>query len=128
MRRICLFILACVFFFLAGPPATRAQSQSEMNQEAAEDLAAADRRLNELYQKLLKENAKDPVYVSNLREAQRAWLKFVEFHLKNVFPLKRGQNPRDVYGSIYPLDYAVSKTAHVEERIEQLKLLIGAPR
>jgi uncharacterized protein YecT (DUF1311 family) len=125
-----LFAVLLVFplTFGAWLQPVRAQSQSEMNQEAAEDLAAADRRLNELYQKLLKENAKDPVFVSNLREAQRAWLKFVEFHLKTVFPVKRGQNPRDVYGSIYPLDYAVSKTALVEERIEQLKLLIGAPR
>jgi uncharacterized protein YecT (DUF1311 family) len=128
MKPLFAVLLVFALTFGAWLPPVRAQSQSEMNQEAAEDLAAADRRLNELYQMLLKENAKDPVYVSNLREAQRVWLKFVEFHLKTVFPVKRGQNPRDVYGSIYPLDYAVSKTALVEERIEQLKLLIGAPR
>lgn len=103
----------------------RAQSQSEMNAQASEDLDKADQELNRLYKKILSARQADAKFCSDLREAQRAWLKYVDYHLKTCFPLDEGENPREVYGSIYPLDYATTKTALLQERIKQFKSLGG---
>jgi len=102
-----------------------AQSQMEMNATAAADLENADRELNALYQKLLKDNQDDPQFCRDLKEAQRAWLKFVEYHLKSSFPLKQGEDPRIVYGSIYPMEHALLQAELVRQRIAQLKQLSG---
>ncbi len=117
---MCKFLLP-VFAFLILAVSAPAQSQSEMNQEASENLAKADNALNQTYQKALAEHADEPQFCSDLTEAQRAWLKFVEFHMKTKFPLKEGENPREVYGSIYTLDFCTEKTSLIEARTEQLK-------
>lgn len=108
---------------LLGAMSASAQSQAEMNAEAAADLKKADARLNAVYQKLLKENADSPQFCSDLKEAQRAWLKFVDLHMKSAFPLEEGEDPRVVYGSIYPMDFALLKAQLTEERVAQLKAL-----
>jgi uncharacterized protein YecT (DUF1311 family) len=116
-----------VFFLavsLGWAAPVRAQSQGEMNATAAAELGTADAALNALYQKILADRAKNPGFCTDLREAQRAWLKFVDYHLKTVFPLKPGENPREVYGSMYSLDFAVMKTELIEQRVEQLKVLV----
>lgn len=110
---------------LATPVAVQAQSQMEMNASTLAELEKADRQLNALYGKLMKDNQDDTQYYSDLREAQRAWLKFVEFHMKVSFPLKEGEDPRVVYGSVYPADYSILKTGLIRERIAQLKQLAG---
>lgn len=100
------------------------QSQMAMNDEAAQDLKKADAELNRVYKKVLSQNSEDSRFCADLKEAQRAWVKFVEYHLKTVFPLKDGEDPRVVYGSIYPLDFAVAKTKLIEARTSQLKELL----
>lgn len=102
-----------------------AQSQAEMNAEAAADLEKADATLNGVYRKLLKDNSDSSQFCSDLKEAQRAWLKFVDFHMKSAFPLEEGEDPRVVYGSIFPMEYARLKARLTEERVAQLKALQG---
>lgn len=97
---------------------TFAQCQSEMNEMAHKELKKADAQLNKIYQELL--SAGDDEADKALREAQRTWLKFVELHIKYVFPLKKGENPRELYGSIYPLEYAMLKARLYTERIKLL--------
>ena len=55
-----------------------------------------------------------------MRETQRAWLKYVDLHLKYLFPLKDGENPRQIYGSAFSMDYALEKTDLFYTRIIQL--------
>lgn len=100
-----------------------AQSQAEMNRDAMERLEAADAKLNRAYQAAVKTHADDPQFLADLKEAQRAWLKYVEFHLKTVLPVKEGEDPRVVYGSMYPIDYSEAKLSLLESRIAQLKEL-----
>lgn len=101
-----------------------AQTQAEMNRDAAAQLEAADAKLNRAYQAVLKKYAADPELLSDLKEAQRAWLKYVEFHLKTVLPVKDGEDPRVVYGSMYPIDYSEAKIPLLESRTAQLKSLV----
>lgn len=111
--------IAFILAFIATTITCYAQSQAEMNEKARQEFEKTDALLNKVYQEVLKRGDKD----SNkaLREAQRAWLKFVDLHMDYVFPLKEGENPREVYGSIYHLEYAMIKTDLFKQRIEQLK-------
>lgn len=97
----------------------------EMREQAAEELATADAELNKLYQELLRKHAGDKTYITNLKDAQRSWLAFVELHIKTVYPIKEGENPGMVYGSMYAIDYAVTKAELIKQRIKQLQFLLG---
>ncbi|MDX2079508.1 MAG: lysozyme inhibitor LprI family protein [Terrimicrobiaceae bacterium] len=112
--------------FVILPPSTAwSQSQSEMNEMAQVSLEKADKRLNAVYQKLLSKRAGEKVFCDTLRMAQRAWLKFVDLHMQSVFPLSENENPHQVHGSMYPLDYAEEKRTLVEERTRQLESLLN---
>ena len=101
-----------------------AQSQIEMNATAEADLAAAHAKLNSLYKKVLSNNADDKQFYSDLKEAQRAWLKYMEFHVKTLFPLKEGEDPRFKYGSIYPMELATEQTEMIEARCKELSEML----
>ena len=122
-----IFTLFCIVIGLAFSTTVFAQSQSEMNSTAGASLEKADATLNRIYKKILAQHADNKQFCGDLKEAQRAWLKFVDFHLKTVFPLKENENPRQVYGSIYPLEFATTKTSLIEQRIEQLKDFVDNP-
>jgi len=117
MGKLLLSFFACIVLSVS----LHAQSQSEMNEEASDALEKADKVLNQTYQEVLADHSDDPEFCSDLKEAQRAWVKFVEFHMKTKFPLKEGEHPREVYGSIYTLDFCTEKTPLIEARTEQLK-------
>lgn len=104
--------------FLSG---AHAQPQRELNAIANAGLEKADKQLNSVYQKVLREHQGNPAFCRDLREAQRSWLRFVELHLKCSFPLREGEDPRMVYGSVYPMDYALLHTELVKQRIAQLE-------
>jgi uncharacterized protein YecT (DUF1311 family) len=95
-----------------------------MNEQSAARLGKVDTELNRVYQAVLKEHADDREFLADLKEAQRTWLHFVEFHLKTVFPLKKGERPAEVYGSSYPTEFAEEKITLIEQRTAQLKSLL----
>ena len=122
--------LALLFVFLSFSALTSegwAQTQWEMNDLACADLEKADKKLNAIYKRLISQNGDNPQARSDLKKAQQAWLKFVEFHMKTVFPLKDGENPRVLYGSIYPYEFATEKTFLFTQRIKQLEGLLNDP-
>ena len=112
------------FSLLASSISVQAQNQTEINRSAGTNLKKADIKLNLIYKKVLSQNATDKKFCSDLTEAQRAWIKFIEFHMKTVFPLKDGENAREVYGSIYAFEFATEKTSIIEQRIKQLESLL----
>ncbi|MFN6017019.1 MAG: lysozyme inhibitor LprI family protein [Verrucomicrobiota bacterium] len=109
---------------IGGIAETHAQSQAEMNATAEADLAAAHAKLNSLYKKVLSTNADDKQFCSDLKEAQRAWLKYMEFHVKTLFPVKEGEDPRSMYGSMYSLDVATEQTEMIEARCKELSEML----
>lgn len=123
MRYLTL-LLTTLSLLTSGIIVSHAQSQAEMNLTAAGELNDADAKLNSVYQRVLSKNADDKAFCADLKEAQRAWIKFVDFHMKTVFPLKEGESPRYVYGSIYPSEFAAEKIELFQQRIKQLESLL----
>jgi uncharacterized protein YecT (DUF1311 family) len=64
----------------------RAQTQAAMNQDACAQYKQADQALNATYTKVLKDYAKDPLFLAKLKQAQRAWITFRDAHLAARFP------------------------------------------
>src|SRR5688572_13093405 len=120
-----LLILSCVVFACLGsaPAPVLAQSQMELNMQSGKRLEKADAELNKLYQQVLAQRKDDPEFTAVLKESQRAWLKFVELHLNMMFFVKKGENPREVYGSMYAMEFAEAKTDLLTARMAQLRNL-----
>jgi uncharacterized protein YecT (DUF1311 family) len=123
MRNITL-LFTIAGLSIGGIAEIHAQSQIEMNATAEADLEAAHAKLNSLYKKVLSTNADDKQFCSDLKEAQRAWLKYMEFHVKTLFPLKEGEDPRFKYGSIYPMELATEQTEMIEARCKELSEML----
>lgn len=99
---------------LTGP--LFAQSQFEMNIQAQEDAAKADKVLNQVYKKVLASLDEDGVKL--LKESQRAWIAFRDAEAKFAEDEARG-------GSMAPLLYFGAVHRLTEERIKQLKDHLG---
>jgi len=79
-----VMLLACLLLGGAISRVAPAQQPQELYDEAAKAVAAADQRLNAAYGKLIddikKSNGQDraKMVIEQLRESQRAWLKYRE--------------------------------------------------
>lgn len=107
MKKI-IKIIAFIFIGFNGI----AQTQTEMNTNAADYYKAADKKMTLLYKEVMSSlNAEDK---NLLLEAQRNWVKFKESHCKSVENGFKG-------GSIQPLIYYTCLLEATEERIKQLQ-------
>lgn len=93
--------------------AVMAQSQQEMNQQAAADAAKADKELNQVYKEVLAAQV-DEEAVKLLKAAQKAWLAFRDAEARHAEDDARG-------GSMAPLLYYGRLCQLTEERTKQLK-------
>ncbi|WP_083912917.1 lysozyme inhibitor LprI family protein [Rubritalea marina] len=116
-------LLAFVCALLA--PAALAQTQREMNEEAAKYFQDADKKLNAAYSAVIASFGEDEGQKEALREAQRAWLKFTELHLKAVFYVPEGEDARTYFGSIHAMNYAFEKGDLYQQRAVLLNKMIG---
>jgi hypothetical protein len=48
----------------------------------------------------------------------------MEFHMKTLYPVKEGEDPRLVYGSMYSLDLAVEQTEMIKARSKELSNML----
>lgn len=84
-------------FMLFAQTALHAQTQLEMNMEAAAEAKKADAAMTALYKKLMA--TLDEKGKQLLLEAQRAWIKYKEAHCKSVANAYDG-------GSMQPMVYS----------------------
>lgn len=96
--------------------------QDEMNQCAADDFAKADQALNDTYQALLKKYKDNKPYLKQLKQAQRAWIKFRDAELAAMFACD--DEMRMCWGSMYPLLHLGAKQALTENRTKHLKIYL----
>lgn len=99
--------------------AARAQTQADMNQDACAQYKKTDQALNATYAKVLKDYAKDPLFLTKLKQAQRAWIAFRDAHLVARFPKADKQAE---YGSSYPTCRCAVLTGLTEQREKELKV------
>ena len=110
------FLSILIFSFaICFADSTFAQSQHEMNQEAAEDFEKADTALNAVYKKFIK--TLDEEGEKKLIAAQRAWIAFRDAQATFEADEARG-------GSMAPLLLHSTKRELTEERTKVLQKLL----
>ncbi|RYY47073.1 MAG: DUF1311 domain-containing protein [Chitinophagaceae bacterium] len=103
--------LLLLFFVAPGLSAT-AQTQLEMNQEAADSMKIADAEMTLLYRKAVAKQ--DAAGRKLLLDAQRKWIRYKEAHCKAV---------AQAYdkGSMQPMVFCHCITELTRERADKLK-------
>ena len=100
-------------------PSALAQTQAEMNQDACAQYKKADQALNAIYAKVLKDYAKDPLFLAKLKQAQRAWIAFRDADLSARFP--KADKPTED-GSACPTCRCAVLTELTEQREKELRV------
>ena len=91
------YVLSLVFCLICF--AGYSQTQSELNSIQYNQYKKADKKLNEVYQAILKEYKSDTEFIKNLRKSQRIWITFRNAEVKVKFP----DREEGYYGSIHPM-------------------------
>lgn len=81
--------LLASFLLLTGP--VQAQTQMQMNEAACQKWQQADKKLNVLYQQVLKLYASDATFIKAFKASQVVWLKFRDAQEEALFPTRPGQ-------------------------------------
>jgi len=100
------------------------QSQGEMNEDAIKGYQKADKELNTIYQKILKEYAEDTVFIKNFKSAQRLWVQFRDAEMKALYPDRED----GYYGSVLPMCWYTSITQLTDERAKTLNIWVTGVR
>lgn len=108
--------LALTLIVFAVSSTLVAQSQSEMNAQAARDAARADRELNKVYKEVLA--TLDDEGAKLLKASQRAWIAFRDAEAESAADEARG-------GSMAPLLYSGTVARLTEQRTQMLKQRLG---
>ena len=95
-----------------------ATTQQERNRCASAQLKAVDDELNRVYQAILSRYKDDGEFLEKLRNAQRAWLTFLNAELEAKFPFEDKQSH---YGSVYPMCANHFRAQRMQERIKHLR-------
>ncbi|NLU94154.1 lysozyme inhibitor LprI family protein [Chitinophaga sp. Ak27] len=119
MKSIFIFLLLII-----SSAAAFAQSQGEMNKQAGQEYKDADKKLNEIYQLIIKDYAANKTFIQNLKEAQRIWIQFRDAQVKAMYPAAA-----KTYGSVFPMCKANYLTELTHQRTEALRVwLNGLPQ
>ncbi|WP_295446594.1 lysozyme inhibitor LprI family protein [uncultured Thiodictyon sp.] len=110
-------LLLCAVLLLAPTATLVAQTQFEMNQGSSEEYQSADRKLTTAYQRILRKYAKNPVFLKNLKSAQRRWIQWRDAELAMKFP----ERETGFYGSMLPMCQAGYLTELTVTRTKQLE-------
>lgn len=95
-----------------------AQTQLELNQCADEALRQAQVQQRGVYRRILRTYAGDPLFISKLRAAQRAWKAFRNAEVDALYP-HRGE--AGYYGSVLPMCLDQRLTALTRQRTKMLR-------
>ncbi|MDR6566165.1 Protein of unknown function [Chitinophaga ginsengisegetis] len=119
MKSLVLFLL-----LVTGSMAAFSQSQSELNKQAGQEYKEADKKLNDIYQLILKDYAANKAFIKNLKDAQRIWIQFRDAQVQAMYPAAAKS-----YGSAFPMCRAGYLTELTNQRTEALRVwLNGLPQ
>jgi len=113
MTRFFLFLIFCFPIM-----SSFGQTQNDLNEKAQKDYQKADKELNAVYQKILKDYNQDTVFIKNLINAQRIWLQFRDAEMKAKYP----DREEGYYGSVQPMCWSIYKTELTDDRTKTLKV------
>ena len=112
------YVLSLVFCLICF--AGYSQTQYELNSIQYNQYKKADKKLNEVYQAILKEYKSDTEFIKNLRKSQRIWITFRDAEVKVKFPDREA----GYYGSIHPLCISAYMEELTLDRVSTLSLWI----
>jgi uncharacterized protein YecT (DUF1311 family) len=95
-----------------------AQTQSQMNQDAAKSFQKADKELNDVYKKILIEYKEDTLFIKNLKISQRLWVQFKKAEMDMKYP----NYSSGYYGSVQPMCELIYEEQLTKDRIKTLKV------
>jgi uncharacterized protein YecT (DUF1311 family) len=109
-----LFLLVSMISWADDIKCNTAGSQNELNACAYDELAKADKELNAAYQALIKNEAENPIFISKLKLAQKAWIAFRDAELEAFFACPE-KNPTFCWGSMYPMSFSLREAELTRE-------------
>ena len=109
------FIFLKIFILLIY--SSFAQTQTELNQDAAKQSLNVEKELNRVYNKILKEYKTDTAFTKNLKKSQKIWIQFREAEMKVKYPDREA----DYYGSIHSMCLSSYREQLTTERIKVLQ-------
>jgi uncharacterized protein YecT (DUF1311 family) len=112
------FYAAFFVLWLLLPAFSSGQSQLQINLEAKQQYAAADKELNRVYKRILAEYKADQVFLAYLKTAQRLWIQWRDAEMKARYPDREAGH----YGSIHPYCWNTYLTELTMDRTEKLSL------
>jgi uncharacterized protein YecT (DUF1311 family) len=115
MKKIILILLLSSNFCIC-------QTQLEMNQKADNEYKKADKELNSIYNKILKDYKVDTKFITKLKVAQNAWIKFRDAEMNALFP---EDNKSVEYGSVFSMCWNNALTDLTKQRIKKLKVWLN---
>ncbi|MGS0747315.1 lysozyme inhibitor LprI family protein [Halpernia sp. GG3] len=110
MKKIFLTILIII------SPTVFAQTQTEMNLDAAKKFDKVDKELNTVYKKILKKYSSDTLFIGKLKISQNYWIKFRDAEVEARFP---AENKQVEYGTIYTI--CINAFAERKKQKKELK-------
>ena len=108
-----LSLVFCFFCFFGF-----SQTQAELNTMQYDAYKKTDKKLNEVYQAILKAYKSDTEFIKNLRTSQRIWITFRDAEVKVKYPDRED----GYYGSIHPLCVSLYLEELTLDRISTLNL------
>jgi uncharacterized protein YecT (DUF1311 family) len=96
-------------------------NQLELNACADQDFKKADAELNTVYRQIVTKLAGEPVALAKMKAAQRLWIQLRDADLEARYPVGEDENPRFLYGSMYPMLYSSAKAALTTARTAYLR-------
>ncbi|HAV71761.1 MAG TPA: hypothetical protein DCX91_07560 [Stenotrophomonas sp.] len=96
-------------------------NQLELNACADQDFKKADAELNAVYRQIVTKLAGEPVALAKMKAAQRLWIQLRDADLEARYPVGEDENPRFLYGSMYPMLYSSAKAALTTARTAYLR-------
>jgi uncharacterized protein YecT (DUF1311 family) len=125
MSRLPLLLLALLPLAASaaspGKACDNARTQLEINECAAQEASAADAELNAVYRQVMQQLQGQSVAVEKLRAAQRLWIPLRDADIAARYPVGKDENPRVLYGSMYPMLYSAAKADLTRQRTQWLR-------
>jgi uncharacterized protein YecT (DUF1311 family) len=112
MKKLLMSLICCLSVTVGF-----SQTQAQMNSDANATFQKADKELNVVYQKILKEYKDDPVFIKSMITAQKLWVQLRDADVKMMYPDREA----GYYGSMLPLCVSEYKAKLTKERTAKLK-------
>lgn len=118
------YILALCFAWYLGLPngainVASAQTQYELNDQMGRDLQDVEVAMAATLASIRQLYAGDAQFLHCLAESQHAWEVYRDRQLAMIFPHK--DDPREGYGTVFPMCWTIWKTRLTKQRITELK-------